>query len=60
MSYEKEIKESGAKLVVILEATLGGYPKGSSFGVYLGYRLQEGREGFARYRAEAIEIGSGD
>lgn len=60
LSYEKEIKDSGAKLVVIPEATLGGYPKGSNFGVYLGYRLQEGREEFARYLAEAIEIGSGD
>ncbi|EWG90424.1 Nit1p [Saccharomyces cerevisiae P301] len=60
LSYEKEIKESGAKLVVIPEATLGGYPKGSNFGVYLGYRLQEGREEYAKYLAEAIEIGNGE
>lgn len=60
LSYEKEIKEPGAKLVVIPEATLGGYPKGSNFGVYLDYRLQHGREEFAQYLSEAIEIGSGD
>lgn len=60
MSYENEIKNSGAKLVVIPEATLGGYPKGSSFGVYLGYRLQSGREEFAEYLSQAIEIGAGE
>lgn len=59
-SYEEEIKESGAKLVVIPEATLGGYPKGSNFGVYLGYRLQSGKEEYARYFSQAIEVGSGD
>lgn len=60
LSYEKQIKESGAELVVIPEATLGGYPKGTTFGTYLGYRLQSGREEFARYYNDAIEIGVGD
>lgn len=60
LSYEEEIKKSGAKLIVIPEATLGGYPKGSTFGTYLGYRLQSGREEFARYHAQAIEVGAGD
>lgn len=60
LSYEKEIIEAGAKLIVIPEATLGGYPKGSIFGTYLGYRLQSGREEFRRYHEQAIEIGKGD
>lgn len=45
--------------MVIPEATLGGYPKGSLFGTYLGYRLQSGREEFARYYKQAIVVGNG-
>lgn len=59
LSYEEEIKNSGAKLVVIPEATLGGYPKGSNFGAYMGYRLQSGREEFRHYFNQAIQIGTG-
>lgn len=58
LSFEDEIKRSGASLVVLPEAILGGYPKGSSFGTYLGYRLQSGREEFARYHKQAIDVGS--
>lgn len=60
LSYEDEIKRSGASLVVLPEATLGGYPKGSLFGTYLGYRLQSGREEFANYYNQAIKVGSDD
>ena len=38
------------------EALLGGYPKGETFGTQLGYRLPEGREAFARYHANAIDV----
>lgn len=55
LSYEKAIAASGAKLVVLPEAVLGGYPKGEIFGTHLGYRLPEGREAFARYFDNAIE-----
>ena len=54
--YESEIKRSGVQLVVMPEALLGGYPKGEIFGTYLGYRLPEGRETFARYFANAIDV----
>ena len=47
LSYEHEIKRSGAQLVVMPEALLGGYPKGESFGTQLGYRLPA-RHRFAR------------
>lgn len=32
LTFEEEIKRSGAKLVVMPEALLGGYPKGKTFG----------------------------
>ncbi|MGR3885805.1 carbon-nitrogen hydrolase family protein [Pseudomonas sp. 1152_12] len=56
LTYEDEIRRSGAQLVVMPEALLGGYPKGESFGTQLGYRLPEGREAFARYFSNAIDV----
>lgn len=56
LSYEAAIIEAGAQLVVMPEALLGGYPKGEGFGTQLGYRLPEGREAFARYFANSIEV----
>ncbi|MCA9834305.1 MAG: carbon-nitrogen hydrolase family protein [Thermomicrobiales bacterium] len=53
-SYEEQI--AAHDLVVMPEALLGGYPKGEGFGTLLGYRLQEGRETFAAYAAQAITI----
>lgn len=42
LSWEDAIRDSGAALVVMPEALLGGYPKGEGFGTQLGYRLPEG------------------
>ncbi|MEK6350465.1 MAG: carbon-nitrogen hydrolase family protein [Burkholderia sp.] len=56
LSFENAIRDSGATLVVMPEALLGGYPKGEIFGTRLGYRLPEGREAFARYYANAIDV----
>ncbi|QZI73423.1 carbon-nitrogen hydrolase family protein [Pseudomonas protegens] len=56
LSYEGAMIEAGAQLVVMPEALLGGYPKGEGFGTQLGYRLPEGREAFARYFANAIDV----
>jgi nitrilase len=56
LSFEAPIRASGAKLVVMPEALLGGYPKGEIFGTRLGYRLPEGREAFARYYENAIDV----
>lgn len=56
LTFEEEIKRSGAKLVVMPEALLGGYPKGKNFGTYLGYRLPEGRDEFAQYYQNAIDV----
>ncbi|QHC95755.1 nitrilase [Pseudomonas sp. R84] len=56
LSWEGAIIESGAALVVMPEALLGGYPKGEGFGTQLGYRLPVGREAYARYFANAIDV----
>lgn len=39
----------------IIEAFIGGYPKGLNFGVRLGMRSSDGREEFRRYWETAIE-----
>lgn len=56
LSYEDALRASGASLVVMPEALLGGYPKGEGFGTYLGYRLPEGRQAFERYHDNAIDV----
>jgi nitrilase len=56
LAFEAEIAASGAKLVVMPEALLGGYPKGEHFGTRLGYRMPEGREAFARYYDNAVDL----
>lgn len=56
LQFEQPIIDSGANLVVMPEALLGGYPKGEIFGTRLDYRLPEGRETFAQYYANAIDV----
>ena len=56
LAFEGEIAASGADLVVLPEALLGGYPKGAQFGTYLGYRTAEGREAFAAYHDETVDL----
>ena len=43
LGYASSIRNAGAKLVVMPEALLGGYPKGADFGARVGYRTPEGR-----------------
>ncbi|WP_238926681.1 carbon-nitrogen hydrolase family protein [Achromobacter xylosoxidans] len=56
LAFEAEITASGAALVVMPEALLGGYPKGEIFGTRLGYRLPGGRQAYARYYQNAIDV----
>lgn len=56
LSYEREIIDNQIKLLVLPEAVIGGYPKGSTFDTYVGYRLDSGRKEFAKYFKEAITI----
>lgn len=56
---ERMIREAvgrGARVVVLPEAFLGGYPKGLDFGVTVGARTAAGREEFRRYWASAIGV----
>lgn len=56
LAFEAQIAASRASLIVMPEALLGGYPKGEHFGTHLGYRTPEGREAFARYFANAVDL----
>lgn len=56
LAFDAGISASGAALVVMPEALLGGYPKGEIFGTRLGYRLPEGRDAYARYYQNAIDV----
>jgi len=56
LAFEAEIAASRAALVVLPEAILGGYPKGEAFGTRLGYRTDAGRDAFARYFAQAVDL----
>jgi len=56
LDYRAEIAECGARLVVLPEAVLGGYPKGDIFGTRLGFRTPAGRAAFARYYAAAVDV----
>ncbi|MDO6415350.1 carbon-nitrogen hydrolase family protein [Sphingomonas sp. BIUV-7] len=56
LGFEDAIVASGARLVVLPEAVLGGYPKGESFGTRLGFRLPEGRDAFAYYFDNAVDL----
>lgn len=46
----------GARLALLPEAFVGGYPRGMDFGARVGFRLSEGRDWFARYHASAIRV----
>ncbi|XP_021720535.1 bifunctional nitrilase/nitrile hydratase NIT4A [Chenopodium quinoa] len=51
-----EAASYGAQLVVFPEAFIGGYPRGSNFGVTIGNRTAKGREEFRKYHASAIDV----
>lgn len=46
----------GSQLLVFPEAFIGGYPRGSNFGVVIGNRSFKGREEFRKYHASAIDV----
>ncbi|WP_392508897.1 carbon-nitrogen hydrolase family protein [Naumannella halotolerans] len=51
-----EAADAGARLVVLPEAFLGGYPKGLDFEITVGSRTDAGRELFRRYSDSAISV----
>ncbi|PHH79992.1 hypothetical protein CDD82_2038 [Ophiocordyceps australis] len=44
-------------ILLLPEAFIGGYPRGTSFGCVVGNRTAEGRDEFARYFDEAADLG---
>jgi nitrilase len=54
--YIRQATAAGARLIVLPEAFLGGYPKGFDFGITVGSRSPEGREVFRRYREAAVDL----
>lgn len=44
-------------ILLLPEAYIGGYPHGTTFGSVMGDRTREGREEFAKYFAQAIDLG---
>ena len=54
--YTQAIKNRNCDVVVLPEAVLGGYPKGSGFGTRVGYRTDAGREEYLQYWRQSIDI----
>ena len=50
----------GCRLLVFPESFIPGYPRGFDFGARVGSRSPEGRELYARYRLESIDLESED
>lgn len=50
----------GNQLIVFPESFLPGYPRGFSFGTIVGSRSEEGRELFATYYKNSIDLASED
>ena len=56
LSCEQEIKQVNCDLLLMPEALLGGYPKGTDFGARVGYRKSAGREEFLKYWQQAVDL----
>ena len=46
----------GARIAVLPEGFVGGYPKGADFHIFLGGRTPEGRDEFRRYFDAAVSV----
>ncbi|KAI4603064.1 Nitrilase [Pestalotiopsis sp. 9143b] len=44
-------------LILFPEAYLGGYPRGATFGAFVGGRTQEGRQQFVNYYKDSVDLG---
>lgn len=51
-----DVSAGGAKIALLPEAFLPGYPRGITFGTVVGDRTPEGREHFRRYWEASVDI----
>lgn len=51
-----EAARGGAQVVLLPEAFIGGYPRGAGFGTVVGSRSPEGRDLYAQYYDNAIDV----
>ncbi|KAM0428572.1 hypothetical protein ACHAPT_006932 [Fusarium lateritium] len=56
-SIAQRAAASNIDILLLPEAFIGGYPRGSSFGCAIGDRTQAGRDEFANYFEQAIDLG---
>ncbi|KAK7755860.1 Nitrilase [Diatrype stigma] len=53
----KRAAANRADILLLPEAYIGGYPRGSDFGCKVGARTAEGRDDFLRYFKSAVDLG---
>ena len=52
----REASQEGADLIVLPEAMIPGYPRGFTYGAYVGNRTAAGRKDFARYWKASMSL----
>lgn len=53
----RQAAASSIDILLLPEAYLGGYPRGSGFGCIIGNRSAEGRDEFLKYFEDAVDLG---
>lgn len=55
--FARRAADKKVDILLLPEAFLGGYPRGTHFGCAIGSRTQEGRDEYLRYFHSAIDLG---
>lgn len=54
---QRAARDHAADILLLPEAYLGGYPRGTNFGCVIGSRSAEGRDEYVRYFEQAVDLG---